>query len=55
MTRRIFSAHNLLFNFYRAVYIESTGALAPEVLFPEAVKILSQKCRSFLDDLKNGL
>ncbi|EFX76928.1 hypothetical protein DAPPUDRAFT_213644 [Daphnia pulex] len=36
-------------------YIESTGALAPEVLFTEAAKILSQKCRVFLDELKNGL
>ena len=37
------------------VYIESTGALAPEVLFTEAAKILSQKCRVFLDELKNGV
>ncbi|KAI9561590.1 hypothetical protein GHT06_012549 [Daphnia sinensis] len=36
-------------------YIESTGALPPEVLFVEAAKILSQKCRVFLDELKSGL
>jgi len=31
------------------VTIESTGALPPDVLFIEAVKVLKLKCRTFLD------
>jgi len=33
------------------VTIESTGALPPDVLFIEAVKVLKLKCRTFLDEL----
>lgn len=33
-------------------YIESTGALAPDVLFSESVKILSEKARTFLSELE---
>ena len=36
-----------------SVYIESAGALPPDVLFAESVKILSQKCRTFLAELEN--
>jgi len=32
-------------------YIESTGALAPDVLFAESAKVLIQKCRTFLSEL----
>ncbi|XP_049812959.1 DNA-directed RNA polymerases I and III subunit RPAC1 [Schistocerca nitens] len=31
--------------------IESVGALPPDVLFTEAVKVLKQKCRTFLEEL----
>jgi DNA-directed RNA polymerase I and III subunit RPAC1 len=31
--------------------IESTGALRPEVLFTEAIKILTDKCEKVLADL----
>lgn len=34
-----------------AVSIESTGALRPEVLFTEAVKILTDKCQRILTEL----
>lgn len=34
-----------------AVTIESVGALPPDVLFIEAVKVLKLKCRTFLDEL----
>lgn len=46
-----------LFSFYDLylVHIESTGALPPDVLFVESVKILSQKCRTFLAELENEL
>ena len=33
------------------VSIESTGALAPDVLMEEAVKILKGKCEAFLKEL----
>jgi len=33
------------------VTIESTGALPPEVLFAEAVKILEDKCQSVISEL----
>lgn len=32
--------------------VESVGALAPEVIFIEAVKVLKKKCRTFLDELQ---
>jgi hypothetical protein len=35
------------------VTIESTGALPPDVLFIEAVKVLKLKCRTFLDELNH--
>jgi DNA-directed RNA polymerase I and III subunit RPAC1 len=34
-----------------AVTIESTGALRPEVLFTEAIKILNEKCQRILTEL----
>ena len=37
--------------FLIAVSIESTGALPPNVLMTEAVKILQGKCRHFLQEL----
>ncbi|KAF8773396.1 DNA-directed RNA polymerases I and III subunit RPAC1-like [Argiope bruennichi] len=32
--------------------VESAGAIAPEVLVPEAINILKEKCRFFLSELK---
>lgn len=37
--------------FYSTVTIESTGALPPEVLFTEAVKILESKCERVISEL----
>lgn len=37
--------------FLYAVKIESTGALPPEVLFTEAVKILEDKCERLIAEL----
>jgi DNA-directed RNA polymerase I and III subunit RPAC1 len=34
-----------------AVSIESTGALPPEVLFTESIKILTEKCQRILTEL----
>jgi DNA-directed RNA polymerase I and III subunit RPAC1 len=34
-----------------SVTIESTGALPPEVLFTEAVKILEEKCERVISEL----
>ncbi|XP_063628048.1 DNA-directed RNA polymerases I and III subunit RPAC1 [Cydia splendana] len=33
--------------------VESVGAMAPNVIFVEAVKILKEKCKSLLDELNN--
>ncbi|XP_067012451.1 DNA-directed RNA polymerases I and III subunit RPAC1 [Anabrus simplex] len=33
--------------------IESVGAMTPDVLFIEAIKVLKQKCRSFLEELRH--
>lgn len=33
------------------VNVESVGAMAPDVIFIEAVKILRDKCKSLLDEL----
>lgn len=33
--------------------IESVGALPPDVLFLEAVKVLGNKCRMYLDELEH--
>ncbi|KAL5974343.1 hypothetical protein ACLOJK_031007 [Asimina triloba] len=41
----------LMFEFHYAVTIESTGALPPEVLFTEAVKILEDKCERIITEL----
>jgi DNA-directed RNA polymerase I and III subunit RPAC1 len=40
-----------LFCFCWTVTIESTGALPPEVLFTEAVKILEEKCERVISEL----
>ncbi|XP_068141561.1 DNA-directed RNA polymerases I and III subunit RPAC1 [Drosophila tropicalis] len=32
--------------------VESVGALKPEVIFIEAVKVLKKKCRSFIDEIE---
>ena len=32
--------------------VESVGALKPEVIFIEAVKVLKKKCRKFLDEIE---
>ncbi|EDW64090.1 DNA-directed RNA polymerases I and III subunit RPAC1 [Drosophila novamexicana] len=32
--------------------VESVGALKPEVIFLEAVKVLKKKCRSFIDEIE---
>lgn len=37
--------------FCASVTIESTGALPPEVLFTEAVKILEDKCERVITEL----
>jgi len=37
--------------FSSLVTIESTGALPPEVLFTEAVKILEEKCERVISEL----
>ena len=33
-------------------HVESTGALQPDELFVESVKIMIQKCRTFLSELE---
>lgn len=42
--------HNVCFVVF-LVTIESVGALPPDVLFIEAIKVLKQKCRTFLQEL----
>lgn len=37
-----------------AVTIESVGALAPDVIFREAVTILKEKCTSLLSELNSN-
>lgn len=42
-------------NYYLvSVTIESVGALKPDILFTEAVKILKNKCKSLLDELNHS-
>lgn len=44
----------LIVDYYRlffTVNVESVGAMTPNVIFVEAVKILRDKCKSFLDEL----
>jgi len=33
--------------------IESVGALKPDVIFLEAVKVLKKKCRAFIDEIES--
>lgn len=42
----------LCFNSF-SVNVESVGAMAPNVIFVEAVKILRDKCKSLLDELNS--
>lgn len=37
--------------FLFAVTVESVGAMTPDVIFKEAVKILKDKCMSLLEEL----
>ena len=41
-----------LIDLFVPVYIESTGALKPDILLLEAAKILSLKCQKFLSELE---
>lgn len=41
----------ILHQFYFSVNVESVGAMPPNVIFIEAVKILRDKCKSLLDEL----
>lgn len=41
----------LISNSLFSVNVESVGAMAPNVIFIEAVKILRNKCTSFLEEL----
>lgn len=43
--------NKLTFYYILPVTVESLGALPPNVLFMEAVKVLKGKCRSFLEEL----
>ena len=40
-----------VFCFVCAVSIESTGALQPDVLMTEAIKVLMGKCRRFTEEV----
>lgn len=39
------------FKLFFSVNIESAGALRPEVIFIEAVRVLKNKCRLFIEEL----
>lgn len=39
--------------FFFSVNVESVGAMPPNVIFVEAVKILRDKCQTLLDELNN--
>lgn len=41
--------------FFMAVTIESVGALTPDILFLEAIKVLKEKCKRLLNEINvNG-
>ena len=39
---------------YILVSVESTGALAADILVSEAIKLLIGKCAHFLEEMENG-
>lgn len=43
----------IIYSFRFPVTVESVGALPPAVLFVEAIKVLKNKCRTFLAELEN--
>lgn len=45
------NGHDRIEIFFVSVNVESVGAMPPNVIFVEAVKILKNKCRSLLDEL----
>lgn len=45
--------HITFFSFI-AVSVESVGALPPDVLFVEAIKVLKKKCVTFLEELNEA-
>ena len=45
---------NSSFSSFVVVLIESTGALPPETLMCEAIKVLIEKCRYFLQEMDDS-